>query len=153
LIESAKGVMNLETIANSYCVERLAFGTLDYALDLDLSQDDRGLLYPAALMAIASRAAGIAGPIAGVTVDLNDETKLLADAQFARACGFAAKLCIHPRQVAVVEAAFRPTEAELSWAERVIAAAQASTGAVQVDGRMVDAPVLARARRILGTAR
>jgi len=153
LIESAKGVMKLETIANSYCVERLAFGTLDYALDLDLSQDDRGLLYPAAMMAIASRAAGIAGPIAGVTVDLNDETKLLADAQFARACGFAAKLCIHPRQVAVVEAAFRPTEAELSWAERVIAAAQASTGAMQVDGRMVDAPVLARARRILATAR
>jgi citrate lyase subunit beta/citryl-CoA lyase len=153
LIESAKGVMNLETIANLDCVERLAFGTLDYALDVDLSEDDRGLLYPAALMAIASRAAGIGGPIAGVTVDLNDETKLLADVQFARACGFTAKLCIHPRQLPAVEAAFRPAEAELSWAERVIAAAQASTGAVQVDGRMVDAPVLARARRILGMGR
>lgn len=105
------------------------------------------------MIAIASRAAGIGGPIAGVTVDLNDETKLRADVEFARACGFTAKLCIHPRQVAAVEAAFRPADAEVSWAERVIAAADASTGAVQVDGRMVDAPVVARARRILATAR
>ena len=76
IIESARGVQNVDAIASARGVQRLAFGTLDYAVDLDLSGDERGLLYAACRMAIASRVAGLASPIAGVTPALGDEDKL-----------------------------------------------------------------------------
>jgi citrate lyase subunit beta/citryl-CoA lyase len=152
IIESARGLLAVESIAAAPSVQRLAFGTLDYTVDLDLSDDERGLLYPACRIAIASRAAGLLPPIAGVTTDIADEDKLLADLAFARACGFAAKLCIHPRQVAVLHAAMAPRPEEIAWAQRVITAASAATGAVQVDGRMVDRPVVLKAQSILDRA-
>lgn len=149
IIESARGLLNVDAIAAAGGVHRLAFGTLDYALDLDLSGDPRGLIYPASRIALASKAAGLASPIAGVTADLGNEDALLADLAFARACGFGAKLCIHPKQVAPIHRALAPTADEVAWAKRVIAAAQAGSGAVQVDGKMVDRPVLLKARAIL----
>ena len=149
IIESARGLLNVDAIAAAGGVERLVFGTLDYALDLDLSGDERGLIYPANRIALASKVAGIASPIAGVTADLNNEDALLADLAFARACGFGAKLCIHPKQVAALHRALAPTADEVTWATRVIAAAQAGQGAVQVDGKMVDRPVLLKASAIL----
>ena len=152
LIETARGLLNVERIAAAPGVSRLAFGTLDYAVDLDLSDDPRGLLYPASRIAIASRAAGIASPVAGVTPDIRDEARLLAELSDARACGFGAKLCIHPTQVAWVRQALRPSAADVQWADRVIAAAESSSGAVQLDGKMVDRPVLLKARAILDRA-
>jgi len=152
IIESARGVLAVESIAAAPSVQRLAFGTLDYAIDLDLSDDERGLVYPACRIAIASRAAGLVPPIAGVTIDIADEGKLLSDLAFARACGFAAKLCIHPRQVAVLHEAMAPRPEEIAWAQRVISAANAATGAVLVDGRMVDRPVVLKAQCILERA-
>jgi citrate lyase subunit beta / citryl-CoA lyase len=153
IIESARGLLELESIAAAASVQRIAFGTLDYAVDLDLSGDERGLVYPACRIAIASRAAGRMSPIAGVTTDLDDERKLLADVAFARACGFGAKLCIHPRQVPALHAAMAPRPEEVAWAKRVIAAADAAAGAVQVDGQMVDRPVVLKAQAILERAR
>lgn len=152
LIETARGVRNVDAIAAAHGVQRLAFGTLDYGFDLDLSGDERGLLYAGSRIAIASRCAGIATPIAGVTPALDDEPRLLADLAFARALGFGAKLCIHPRQVAAIRAALLPTAADVAWARRVLAAAAGAQGAVQVDGRMVDRPVLLKAQSILGRA-
>ena len=149
LIESARGVLAVDAIAAVPGVQRLAFGTLDYAVDVDLSGDERGLIYPACRIAIASRAAGIVSPIAGVTTDIDDEGKLLADLAFARACGFGAKLCIHPRQVATMHRALAPQPEEIAWAKRVLAAANAAPGAVQVDGQMVDRPVVLKAQSIL----
>lgn len=149
IIESARGLLNVEVIAAADGVHRLAFGTLDYALDLDLSGDVRGLIYPASRIALASKVAGLASPIAGVTADLSNEHALLADLALARACGFGAKLCIHPKQVAALHRALAPTADEVAWAKRVIAAAQAGPGAVQVDGKMVDRPVLLKAESIL----
>jgi citrate lyase subunit beta/citryl-CoA lyase len=149
IIETARGLLNVDAVAASASVQRLAFGTLDYAVDLDLSGDERGLIYPACRMALASRAAGLAMPIAGVTADLADDAALLSDLAFARACGFTAKLCIHPKQVALVQQALTPGIEEVEWAQRVIAAAGAGPGAVQVDGKMVDRPVLLKARAIL----
>jgi citrate lyase subunit beta/citryl-CoA lyase len=95
---------------------------------------------------------GIASPVAGVTTALDDESLLLADLARARAFGFGAKLCIHPKQVEPIHAALRPTDAERHWAQRVLDAAAASPGAVQLDGRMVDRPVIERARRLLERA-
>jgi citrate lyase subunit beta / citryl-CoA lyase len=152
LVETAKGILALDDLAPARRVQRIAFGTLDYALDLDLTGDERGFVYPASRIALASRAAGIATPVAGVTADIGDESKLLADLVFARTCGFGAKLCIHPRQVDAIHAAMSPSEAEIAWARRVVAAAESGPGAVQIDGRMVDRPVIAKALRILARA-
>jgi citrate lyase subunit beta/citryl-CoA lyase len=77
---------------------------------------------------------------------------LRADVARARSHGFGAKLCIHPRQVAAVHAAFAPTADEQAWAQRVLQAAAGAAGAVQLDGRMIDKPVVERARRIAGRA-
>ena len=152
LIETARGVANVSTIAAAAGVQRLVFGTLDYGVDLDLSGDERGLIYPAAQIAIASRCAGIGTPVAGVTTATGDDERLRSDLAFDRAFGYGAKLCIHPRQVPIVREAFLPSPAEVEWATRVVAVVERSPGAVQVDGRMVDRPVLLRARAILDRA-
>jgi citrate lyase subunit beta/citryl-CoA lyase len=149
LVESARGLLAVDAIAAAPAVERLAFGTLDYSLDLGLSDDPRGLLYPASRIALASRAADLPPPIAGVTAAIDDEAALRADVELARACGFGAKMCIHPRQVGLLHAMLAPTPEQRDWAKRVLAAAEAGTGAVQVDGKMVDRPVLLRAGAIL----
>jgi len=152
IVETARGLLNIDELAAAPRVQRIAFGTLDYAVDLDLSGDERGFVYPACRIALASRAAGIASPIGGVTPEIGDETKLLADLAFARACGFGAKLCIHPQQVAAIHRALMPTEDEIAWARRVLVAADSGRGAAQVDGKMVDRPVVLKAQRILERA-
>ena len=152
LIESARGVLAAESLAAADGVHRLVFGTIDFALDLDLSGDPIGLDYAASRLGLASRAAGLAPPVAGVTPEIDDDTRLLADLARARAHGFGAKLCIHPKQVAAVHAALQPSAAELDWARRVLAAAVGAHGAVRVDGRMVDKPVLQRAHILLQRA-
>ena len=152
LIESARGVLNAEALAEAEGVQRLVFGTIDFALDLGLSGDPLGLDVAASRLALASRAAGLAAPVAGVTPDISDPAPLLADLQRARAHGYTAKLCIHPKQVALVHTALQPSAAEIDWANRVIAAAQGAAGAVQIDGRMVDKPVLQRAHTLLARA-
>jgi citrate lyase subunit beta / citryl-CoA lyase len=150
IIETARGVANVDAIASAEGVLRLAFGALDYAVDLDLSGDERGLIYAASRIAIASKCAGVASPIAGVTDTLDDEGRLQADVAFARACGFGAKLCIHPRQVEAVHRLFAPSPGEIDWATRVVAAAEGHAGAFALDGKMVDRPVLRTAHAILG---
>jgi citrate lyase subunit beta/citryl-CoA lyase len=88
----------------------------------------------------------------GVTGDVDDEERLRSEVQHAGRLGFTGKLCIHPRQVGVVETLLRPTEAELQWARAVTEAvteAGAGSAVVLVDGRMVDKPVVDRARRML----
>ena len=149
LIESARGVLAAEAIARSRGVWRLAFGTIDYALDLGLGGEAEGLIYPASRIAIASRAADLPAPIAGVTAAVDDEAALRADFRLARACGFGAKLCIHPRQVAAVHQMLAPSPEQLAWAARVVEAARTATGACTVDGKMVDRPVLLAAQAIL----
>lgn len=157
LVETARGVLAAEALAAADGVQRLVFGTIDYALDMDLQGPlaaTLGLDAAAARLALASRAAGLPPPVAGVTVALDDEAQLRADMDRARALGFAAKLCIHPKQLAPLHALLAPGAGELAWAQRVLAAADAAHGAaVQLDGRMVDKPVIERARRTVQRAR
>ena len=154
LVESARGVAQADALAASVGVTRLVFGTLDFALDLDLdiAEHSDGLVYAASRLAIASRLAGLAAPVAGVTPQLDDEARLLADLAWSRRLGCSAKLCIHPRQVATVHAALAPSAQALDWARRVLAADAASPGAAQLDGRMIDRPVVLQARRTLQRA-
>lgn len=152
LIETARGMVALQEIAAAPGVVRLAFGSLDYMVDLDLPMDSPALDFAAAQIAIASRASGIASPVAGVTPDL-DASRVTADMVGARALGFGAKMCIHPLQVAAVQAALAPSAEELAWAQRILQAWHASSGgALQVDGKMVDRPVVLKAERILAHA-
>ena len=149
LVETAAGIAGLAELAAAG-IARLAFGSIDFQLDLDIADDDLALLPFRMQLVLASRLAGLPPPVDGVTTALDDEARIDADSRRARALGFGAKLCIHPKQVAIVNAAFSPTAAELAWARRVVDAAAAADGAaVAVDGKMVDAPVLMRARRLL----
>lgn len=154
LVESALGVARVDEVASAPGVTRLVFGTLDFALDLgiDIATDASGLIHAASRIAIASRVAGLPLPVAGVTPEIDDEARLLADLTAARALGFGAKLCIHPSQVAPLHRALMPSDADLDWAGRVLAADLASPGAARLDGRMVDRPVVLRAQRLLALA-
>jgi citrate lyase subunit beta/citryl-CoA lyase len=152
LIETARGVMGLPGIAAAPGVARLAFGALDYRVDLDIPSDSLALDVAASQIAIASRAASLASPLAGVTPAL-DAAQVSADMRHARSLGFGAKMCIHPMQVAAVRIPLAPSAEQLAWAYRVLQAWQASgTGALQVDGKMVDLPVVRQAERILAQA-
>ena len=155
LIESVAGLDAVDALARCSQVLRLAFGHLDFQADAGLACDaHEAELVPVRLaIVLASRRAGLAAAIDGVTVDTQDAARLQADAQRARRGGFGAKLCIHPAQAAVVNAAFKSTPAELDWARRVQAAFDAAGGGVfTLDGRMVDAPVLLLAQRTLARA-
>ena len=149
-IESVAGLDAVDALAGAAQVLRLAFGNLDFQADLGLScAPDEGELLPVRLaLVLATRRAHCVAPVDGVTLGTADHAQLQADAERSRRGGFAAKLCIHPAQVAVVNAAFAPDEAELAWAQRVLQAFQANGGGVfSLDGRMVDAPVVRLAQR------
>ncbi|HWL57467.1 MAG TPA: CoA ester lyase [Paracoccus sp. (in: a-proteobacteria)] len=149
LIESGLGLAQARAIAAAEGVERLAFGSIDFCADLGCEHLREVLLPARSELVLASRLAGIAGPIDGVTVQLDDLSVIRGDAAHARAMGMTGKLCIHPKQVAEVRNAFAPTEDQIDWARRVLASGD---GAVSVDGAMVDEPVRIRARAILAQA-
>ena len=152
LIESARGLVELHAIAMAPGVARLALGHIDFIADVGMTpSDDEAELTPLRFaLAVASRAAGLPPPIDGVTVAIDDTERLHRDARRAAQLGFTAKLCIHPRQIAALHAALRPDASAIAWARRVIAADAAAGGAAfQLDGRMVDAPVVLQARRLL----
>jgi citrate lyase subunit beta / citryl-CoA lyase len=152
LIESAEGLASVDQIARSPGVARLVFGHLDFQVDMGMEcgPDERELDAVRLALTLASRRAEIPGPVDGVTVKLGNDTPLELDTQRGRRLGFTGKLCIHPSQVGAVNDMLGPSPAEIDWARRVICAAQTqSSGAFQFEGAMIDAPVLARARRYL----
>ncbi len=153
LVETALGFDNLRAIANAPEVLRIAFGSIDFQLDLGITGDGEELLAFRSQLVLASRVAGLPPPIDGVSTSIRDAAEVTADASRARRLGFGAKLCIHPAQVQAVNLAFSPGEQELAWARRVVeAAAGAGGAAVAVDGKMVDRPVLLRAQGLLRQA-
>lgn len=152
LLESARGLHALEAVAHARGVLRLAFGHLDFQAELGLQcdADERELDGVRMQLVLASRRAGLPAPVDGVTAALDDEARLAADLARSRRFGFGAKLCIHPRQVAAANDALGPTAAQRAWAQRVLEASRThGSGAFRLDGEMVDAPVLQRARSFL----
>jgi citrate lyase subunit beta/citryl-CoA lyase len=149
LIETARGLANARAIARG--VARLAFGSIDYAVDLGCGHEREALLAARSEIVLASRLADLPPPLDGVTTAIDDPGAAEADARYAASLGFAGKLCIHPRQIAAVNAGFAPTAAEVEWAESILAAPEG--GAARVAGTMVDAPVRQRARQILARRR
>lgn len=152
MIESAAGLAALDVLAACAGVTRLVFGNLDFQADLGMAcGPDEAELQPVRLaLVLASRRADLPAPVDGVTPAIGDTAQLQQDAARSRRSGFGAKLCIHPAQVAVVNTALAPTAAEFKWASRVVEGSRQAGGAVfTLDGRMVDAPVLRLAQRVL----
>jgi len=152
LIESAEALAQLDALASAPNVVRLALGHLDLQADLGMAcgGDEVELTSVRLALVVASRRAGLAPPVDGVTAQLNDHVVLGRDTQRSRRFGFGAKLAIHPSQVAGIHAALSPTQAEFEWSSRVLAAQASSDGGViSLDGKMVDAPVVLLANQIL----
>ncbi|MGY4724077.1 HpcH/HpaI aldolase/citrate lyase family protein [Burkholderia pyrrocinia] len=153
LIETARGMWSAMDIAKAPYVKRLMFGTLDFIAEMR-TDDDREALNPyRAQLALISRVAGIEPPVDGVTPDIHDTDRLVADTRNGKRHGFGAKLCIHPRQIAAVHECYSPSARDVEWAMRVVdAVSRADGAATTVDGKMVDRPVLLRAQQIIASA-
>jgi len=151
LIESVRGLMTIRDIAATQGVARLAFGSVDFCLDAGMQES--ALDAVRTTIVLESRHADLPAPADGVTVAFRDANALADDIGRARDFGFGGKLCIHPAQVAPVNAGFVPSEAEIAEARRIVAADEASDGgATALDGAMLDLPVVERARRTLARA-
>ncbi|MFC0709166.1 HpcH/HpaI aldolase/citrate lyase family protein [Azorhizophilus paspali] len=155
-VESAVGLHALPAIARVSGVERLTYGGLDLGLDLGLDagseSGERIMDQVRYALLLQSRTARLAAPLETVFPAIQDPTGLARRARQARDMGFGGLLCIHPAQVAVVHEAFMPDAEELAWARRVMTAAASGEGVFVVDGQMIDAPVVRRARRLLAWA-
>lgn len=150
LIETAAGIWNAHAVACAPGVQRLLFGSIDFQVDLGIDGEGEELLHFRSQLVLVSRVAGLLAPVDGVCTAIDDPVRIRDESRRARRLGFGAKLCIHPKQVALVAECYRPTPGEIDWARRVVAADAASGGAaVALDGRMIDRPVLLKAREIL----
>jgi citrate lyase subunit beta/citryl-CoA lyase len=163
-LETAKGVQRIERVVQAgslrtykapWRVKRVAFGAADYGNDvgLSVSVDEPELAEARARIVMISRAAGLENPLDSPWFHLKDPAGFQRALERSRRGGFQGRLCIHPDQLAPVNAAYLPTEAELAQAERIVAAfAEAEArgaAAIQVDGQMVDYPIVHRARALL----
>lgn len=149
LVETARGIGSVRQLAPSF--DRLFFGSLDYAADLDCAHTAPALAHARAEMVLAARLAGRPGPVDGVTTDTQDSDLIQAEAAHGADLGFKGKLLIHPKQVVAAKQGYRPSQAELDWATGVLQAGEQS-GVSTYRGAMVDAPVIARATRVFALA-
>jgi citrate lyase subunit beta/citryl-CoA lyase len=162
LIESAVGVHRaVDILSASARVETAIFGFVDFMVDLgidliDTSETTEELLYARSAVVLAARVAGRRAPLDGPFIDIHDTERFVRQCVQGRALGFAGKMLIHPAQVELAHTGFRPSAVEAAQAARVIdafvAAEADGSAAVVVDGRLVDYPVVERARRILKAA-
>ncbi|MFB6160404.1 MAG: CoA ester lyase [Haloferacaceae archaeon] len=155
LVETARGVLAAESIADASPVDAVCFGAEDLAADVGsaTSADRSEASHARQHVLLAARAAGV-DAIDTVNVDFEDEAGLRADAVAARDLGYDGKMAIHPAQVPVINDAFTPDPERVAWAERVVAASDAAgdRSVVEVDGEMVDPPLVAQAERVLERA-
>lgn len=154
LLESALAIEHAYSIATAHHdVRGVALGEADLRADLGV-RDDAGLDWSRSRVVVAARAAGLAPPVMSVFPDIRDVDGLRASCAHGRGLGLLGRAAIHPRQLPVIERAFRPTARETEAAEQIVAASQLTAGAVALpDGRFVDAALVAVARRTLALAR
>ncbi|MEU6392601.1 CoA ester lyase [Streptomyces sp. NPDC046939] len=152
LLESALGVEHAYDIASHPAVHGIALGEADLRADLGVT-DGRGLAWVRGRTVVAARAAHLPPPPQSVYPDVRDAEGLARSCAEGRALGFSGRTAIHPRQLPVIEEAFRPTAAEVAAAREIVHAATTDAGALALpDGRFVDAAVVAGARRVLALA-
>ena len=167
-IETAAGVQRVDRILQArslrpykgpWRVKRVAFGGADYAHQLGLIPDfdETQLADARARVVLSSRAAGMEGPIDSPWFHFRESEGFARSLERSRRGGFQGRLCVHPDQLAPVNAAYLPSDAELARAERIVAAFKqaeaAGQAAIQVDGEMVDYPVAFRAQTMIDAVR
>lgn len=159
-IENALGIERAFEIAGaSPRVKRLAFGGNDYTTDIGTPYSDTGeeFFYARSRLVVASRAAGIEAPLDTVCPFIKDTDLLEKDAKRARNLGFQGKMVIHPNQIEPVNIIFSPTEKEITQARKIVEAFEKAeaegTGVIQLDGKMVEYPIVKRARQVLAIAK
>lgn len=157
-IESAAGLLRTsESLAASSRVSGVALGHEDYTTDLGIERTAGGeeLDYARSLVAVAALARNVT-PLDGPYSDFRDVEGAGRELTKIRQMGYKGKFCIHPAQIADVNAAFTPSTAQVEYAQRVVEAYERAEGlgqgAVQLDGKMIDVPVARRARRVLEAA-
>ena len=158
LIETALGVENAFEIATaSPRVRALFLGAEDLSADLHCSRTKEGLeiLYARTRLVTAAHAAGV-GVYDTPFTDVNDDEGIEADSRLARSLGFTGKAAISPRHLDAINRCFSPSQAETDYAREVLAAIEdakrCGKGAVALRGKMIDAPIAARARQTLAAA-
>lgn len=166
-IETAAGLHRIDRVLQArslrpyrgpWRVKRVAFGAADYAHELNLavSLDEPELAEARARVVLASRAAGLEGPIDSPWFHFKEPAGFARALERSRRGGFQGRLCVHPDQIEPVNAAYAPSDAELAQAERIVRAFKEAEArgeaAVQVDGQMVDYPVAYRAQALLQSA-
>ena len=166
-IETAAGLQRIERIlqarglkpySGSWRVKRVAFGAADFALDLGItpSGDEGELMYARQRIVLASRDARVDPPLESPWFKLKDLEGLRRSSAASRRMGFQGRLCIHPEQVPIVNETYAPSADEVARAERIVAAFRAAeaqgSAAIQVDGQMIDYPLVREAERILKSA-
>ncbi|KSU80285.1 citrate lyase subunit beta / citryl-CoA lyase [Fictibacillus enclensis] len=156
IIETGCGLYNAFKIASaSRRIERLAFGSMDFALDIGahLSKEGTELLYARSQLVVVSRAAGVKAPIDTVFPDIKDPNGFITETRASKDLGFQGKLLIHPSQIELLSQVYAPTEAEIAHAKRLIQAFESSVtkgeGVLQLDGKMVDLPIVDKAKKML----
>ena len=167
-IETAAGVQRIDRVLQArslrpykgpWRVKRVAFGAADYSHELGLTvgPEEAELADARARVVLSSRAAGLEGPIDSPWFDFKDNAGFARALERSRRGGFQGRLCVHPDQLAPVNAAYQPSAEELARAERIVAAFRQAEArgeaAVQVDGQMVDYPVAYRAQALLDSVR
>jgi citrate lyase subunit beta/citryl-CoA lyase len=167
-VETAAGVQRVDRIIQArslrpykgpWRVKRLAFGAADYAheLGLTVSLDEPELAEARARLVLSSRAGGLQGPIDSPWFHFKEAAAFERALERSRRGGFQGRLCVHPDQIAPVNRAYRPTDDELARAERIVAAFREAEArgeaAIQVDGQMIDYPVVYRAQALLDSVR
>jgi citrate lyase subunit beta/citryl-CoA lyase len=158
IVESVQGVLQAQALAAaSPRVMALSFGSEDFSLDLGVERTRDGIetRYPRAQVALVAHGAG------RLVIDtpwtaIDDSKGLEREAIEGRQLGYTGKAAIHPNQIAIINRVFSPTDDEVAWAMRVIEAYEAAiatgTGAINLDGMLIDVPMVARARRVLERA-
>jgi citrate lyase beta subunit len=156
-IESALGVVNLVEISRAGFKRplRFSFGMGDFTTDMGVewSRDETESATPRSIVSIVSRAAGLLRPRDSAFVNLNDMDGLRESARRGKRLGYGGKSAVHPSQVAVIREVYLPTEMEILWAKRIVTTAvsmnEKGEGAFQIDGQMIDEPIIARAREMI----
>jgi citrate lyase subunit beta/citryl-CoA lyase len=155
LLETVAGIHNLPQIieGSNGTVRRVAFGAVDYALDLGVEWSAEGeeRRYAMGHIVFLSRALQLAAPIDAVFPVLNDDAGFLRDAQLGKQMGFGGKMIIHPRHIEAVRQVYRPSQDKLDWCETAVRLYEESngTGALKLDGQLIDLPVYKEAKRLL----
>jgi citrate lyase subunit beta / citryl-CoA lyase len=157
LIETARGLVEINACARAPLVTGLFLGAEDLTVDAGMERTSEGseILYARSALVFASAAARISSTDSPF-IDVSDDAGLRKDVAVTRRLGFTGKACVHPLQVQIVHEELAPSTSQIAWARRVIVADDEARargiGAVALDGQMIDVPIVTRAKAILAKA-